>query len=137
MESAVKRKRREALLIEVCGIMGKISFKDLFCFITCVSWRYPGPRQVPKIDELFYCNGYKLFHQDVRGLYSNFELITEFLTERKSTDILTLSETHTQDTDNFLVYDIPGFIFIRKSRKMGKVVVSVCILQTDMISYVQ
>ena len=34
--------------------------------------------------------------------------------------MLTLSEIHTQDTDNFLVFDIPGFTFIGKSRNSGK-----------------
>ena len=77
----------------------------------------PGPRQVPELDQLFSCKGFKIFHQNVRGLHAHLELITEFLTERKNTDILTLSETHTQDTDNFLVFDIPAFTFIGKSRK--------------------
>ena len=79
----------------------------------------PGPSQVPELDQIFCCKGYKLFHENVR-LLSNFESITVFLTERNNTYILTLSETHTQDTDNFLVFDIPGFTFIGKSRKSGK-----------------
>ena len=78
----------------------------------------PGPRQVPDLDQLFSCKGFKIFHQNVRGLHAHFEFITEFLTERKNTDILKLSETHT--IDNFLVFDIPGFTFIGKSRKSGK-----------------
>ena len=80
----------------------------------------PGPRQVPELDQLFSCKGFNIFHQNLRGLHAHLELITEFLTERKNADILTLSETHTQDTDNFLVFDIPGFTFIGKSRKSGK-----------------
>ena len=80
----------------------------------------PGPRQVPELDQLFSCKGFKIFHQNGLGLHAHLELITEFLTERKNTDILTLSETHTQDTDNFLVFDILGFTFIGKSRKSGE-----------------
>ena len=80
----------------------------------------PGPRQVPELDQLFPSKGFKIFHLNVCGLHAHLELITEFLTERKNTDILTLSETHTQDTDNFLVFDIPEFTFIGKSRKSGK-----------------
>ena len=80
----------------------------------------PGPRQVPELDQLFSSKGFKIFHLNVRRLHAHLELITEFLTERKNTDILTLSETHTQDTDNFLVFDIPEFTFIGKSWKSGK-----------------
>ena len=80
----------------------------------------PGPRQVPELDQLFSCKGFKIFHQNVCGLHAHLELITEFLTERKNTDILTVSETQTQDIDNFLVFDIPGFTIIGKSRKVGK-----------------
>ena len=80
----------------------------------------PGPRQVPELDQLFSCKGFKIFYQNVCGLHAHLELITDFLTERKNKDILTLSTTHTQDTDNFLVFDIPGFTFIGKSRRSGK-----------------
>ena len=80
----------------------------------------PGASQVPELDQLFSCKEFKIFHQNVRGLHAHLELITEFLTEKKNTVILTLSETHTQDTDNFLTFDIPGFTFIGKSRKSGK-----------------
>ena len=38
----------------------------------------PGPRHVPELDQLFCSKGYKLFHQNVHGLYANFELIAEF-----------------------------------------------------------
>ena len=79
----------------------------------------PGPRQAPELDQLFSCKGFTIFHQNVRGLHAHLKLITEFLTERKNTDILTPSETHIQDTGN-LVFDIAGFTFIGKSRKSGK-----------------
>ena len=80
----------------------------------------PGPRQVPELDQLFSCKGFEIFHQNVRGLHAHLELISEFLTERKNPEILTLSEIHTRDTENFLEFDIPGFTFIGTSRKNGK-----------------
>ena len=80
----------------------------------------PDPREVPELDQLFSRKGFKIFHQNVHGLHAHLELITVFSIERKNTNILTLSETHTQGTDNFLVFDIPEFTFIRKSRKSGK-----------------
>jgi len=64
----------------------------------------PGPRSIPEFESLFSCKDLKCFHQNVCGLQTNFELIMEFLTEWKNTDIL----THTQPTDKFEIFNIPG-----------------------------
>ena len=54
----------------------------------------------------------------MRGLYATLNLITVFLRGR-DIDFLTLSETHTQNTDNFEIFSIPGYHYIRKSRATG------------------
>lgn len=48
-------------------------------------------------------------------LHAKFNQSTLFLCDR-DTDFLTFSKTHTQGTDNFDIFSIPGYHYIRKSR---------------------
>ena len=66
-------------------------------------------------DSLLICRGFKLFHQNVRGLHAKLNQITVFLCGR-DIDFSTLSETHTQNTDNFEIFSIPGYHYIDESR---------------------
>ena len=56
----------------------------------------------------------KVFHQNIRGLQGNFFGVQELFESHKNIDVLTLSETHldsSNDMDN--LYKIPGYIFLR------------------------
>ena len=64
--------------------------------------------------------GLKLFHQNVRGILSNFIHIEHLLDQCKNIDILSLSETHIKtyyNNDN--LYKIQGYQFIQRSRDKG------------------
>ena len=79
----------------------------------------PGPiRHNTPRDSLLTCRGLKLFHQNLRGLHAKLNLITVFFRSR-DINILALSETHTQNTDNFEIFSIPGYHYIGKSRTTG------------------
>ena len=95
--------------------------------LLCMMWllcgdieSLPGPvRHNSRRDSsLLTCRGLKLFHQNERGLHAKRNLITVFLRGR-DIDFLTLSETHTQNTDNFEIFSIPGYHYIGKSRTAG------------------
>ena len=55
----------------------------------------------------------------MRGLFAHFELVSEFLYGNPSTHISSLSETHTQPSENIDVFDIPGYTYIDRPRKSG------------------
>ena len=79
----------------------------------------PGPNNV-EMTELMANRGIKVLHQNVRGLFVNFEKIEIFLTNFKNTDILTLSETHINTHNNISdLYFIPGYTFLHRKRKKG------------------
>ena len=80
----------------------------------------PGPNNV-EVTELMANRGIKVLHQNVRGLFANFEKIEIFLTNFKNTDILTLSETHINTHNNISdLYFIPGYTFLHHERKKSK-----------------
>jgi len=65
--------------------------------------------------------GLKIFHQNVRGLFTNFNLIQNLFSTCKKIDILTVSETHINGfNDNNDLYQIDGYNFIQRNRKQGK-----------------
>jgi len=66
--------------------------------------------------------GMKLFHQNVRGLFHNILLLSEFFQSfQNNIDILSLSETHlTNDDSNVSLYKIPGYTRITKNRAVGQ-----------------
>ena len=97
--------------------------KNLLCMLLLLCGdieSLPGPiRHNSRRDSsLLTCRGLKLFHQNVRGLHAKLNLITVFLRGR-DIDFLTLSETHTQNTDNFEILSIPGYHHIGKNRATG------------------
>ena len=80
----------------------------------------PGPDRMQKVCKN---RGFKIFHQNIRGLFANFSSLLVVFETHREIDILTLSETHiVQDsyTDNESLYTIPGYIFIKKNRPQGK-----------------
>ena len=60
----------------------------------------------------------QVISSNVRGLHTKLNLITIFLRGR-DINFLTLSETHTQKTDNFEILSIPGYHYIGKSETTG------------------
>ena len=54
----------------------------------------------------------------MKGLHAKVNLITVFLCGR-NIDFLTLSETRTQDIDNFEIFSIPWYHYIGKSGTTG------------------
>ena len=65
--------------------------------------------------------GLKMFHQNVRGLFSNFVHIQNLFHECKNIDILSLSETHVTRYNNINdLYKIDDFEFVHRNRKNGK-----------------
>ena len=79
----------------------------------------PGPSN-PELKNILNGKGIHLFHQNIRGLFSKKGLIEEFLNRSKDIDILTLSETHIDPTENNDLYKINGFSFENKPRNSGK-----------------
>ena len=63
-----------------------------------------------------------MFHQNIRGLHSNFHAI-EIILQPQIIDILTLSETHVIDgsiLDNDALYKVEGYNYVKKNRKTGQ-----------------
>ena len=83
----------------------------------------PGPdgqRLIPELASLLKEKGMHIFHQNVRGLFSNKDYIVELMESFKKLDIFTLSETHLQNDityGNF--FEIPGYDFINRNRMSG------------------
>ena len=66
--------------------------------------RLPGP---PNNLDLLRCKkGFSLPKQDVQGLFKKFNLALHYLGNNNRIDILTLSETHIQSTDEVSVLSI-------------------------------
>ena len=64
-----------------------------------------------------------VFHQNVRGLFSNINLVSQRFQSFNGIDILTVSETRIQkdsENDNDALYDIPGYSFESRPRNSGK-----------------
>ena len=78
-------------------------------------------RYVPELSALLKERGMKIFHQNVRGLFSNKTYVQELLHNfGKGIDILTMSETHVCAEDAEPLFDIPGYDFVCKARLTGK-----------------
>lgn len=90
--------------------------------------RCPGPicpndkiRNITKMISLLGKRGIKIFHQNVRGLFSNINLVSVLFQRFRGIDVLTLSETHIEsDNEHSALYDIPGYSFVSRPRKAGK-----------------
>jgi exonuclease III len=78
-------------------------------------------RYVPELSAMLKERGMKIFHQNVRGLFSNKTYVQKLLhTFGKGIDILTMSETHVCVEDAEPLFDIPGYDFVSKARLTGK-----------------
>ena len=84
----------------------------------------PGPaHHINEMDMLCKSKGMKLFHQNIRGIFTNFNGLCELFDSNQNIDVMTLSETHLSDTDltsNPELYKIHGYDFIYRNRKEGK-----------------
>ena len=82
---------------------------------------HPGPTNadveklyIEELSNLLKHRGIKIFHQNVRGLHKNTDKVKISFRDFKNTDILTLSETHTNDdtyNHNAKLYEVPWFQF--------------------------
>ena len=98
----------------------KRSIKSYICLLmlTCEDVeRLPGPPS--NLDLLFRKKRFSLLHQNLRGLFKNFYLVSDLLENNNTIDILTLSETHIRPTDEVSVLNVTGYIFLSLARKAG------------------
>ena len=98
----------------------KRSIKSYICLLmlTCGDVeRLPGPPS--NLDLLFHKKRFSLLHQNLRGLFKNFYLVSDLLENNNTIDILTLSETHIRPTDEVSVLNVTGYIFLSLARKAG------------------
>ena len=65
----------------------------------------------------------KIFHQNVKGLFSNKPYVLELLQTFKGIDILPMSETHINDQDPKSLFEIPGYTFICNLEEWAREVV--------------
>ena len=79
----------------------------------------PGPLNLPELQSLLNSKGMKFFHQNVRGLLGNRDLVMELLQSFPKIDILSRSETHLTSEPNEL-FTILGYTFISRNRNSGK-----------------
>ena len=66
--------------------------------------------------------GLKIFHQNIRGIFTNFTKLEHLLDQCKGIDVLSLSETHIKTNtfnDNENLYKIRGYHFVQQCRKEG------------------
>eukprot|EP00795_Rhopilema_esculentum_P009289 gene9289-16986_t len=102
------------------------SMQSFLCLLILMSGDIescPGPysRDIPALKQLLKQRGLAVFHQNVRGLFSNINLVSELFQSFSGIDILTLSETHIRkDSENNGLYDIPGYSFESRPRNSGK-----------------
>ena len=102
------------LFIHLCGSIAEIKFAHHLIEIRVYYVCWHNTRR----DSLLTCRGLKLFYQNVKGLHAKLNLITVFLCGR-NINFLKLSETRTQNIDNFEIFSIPWYHYIGKSRATG------------------
>ena len=62
---------------------------------------------------------FSLLHQNVQGLFKNFDLVSDLLGNNNTIEILMLSETHLQPINKVSVLNITGYTFLSLPRKTG------------------
>ena len=66
--------------------------------------------------------GFKIVHQNVRGMLSNYHLLESFVKKTESKiDVICISETYIQDgdiCDNSNLYSLPGYVFLQQNRNV-------------------
>ena len=80
---------------------------------------------VPQNTLLDFCKskGFKIVHQNIRGILSNHYLLESFVNETVSKiDVICVSEIHIKDgdiCDNSNLYSLPGYVFLQRNRNVG------------------
>ena len=81
----------------------------------------PGPQNT--LSDFCKSKGFKIVHQNIRGILSNHHLLELFVNKSESkTDVICLSETHIKDgyiCDNSKFYSFPGYAFLQQNRNVG------------------
>ena len=62
---------------------------------------------------------FSLLHQNLQGLFKNFDLVSDLLGNNNTIEILMLSETHLQPINKVSVLNIMGYTFLSLPRKTG------------------
>ena len=78
----------------------------------------PGPTE-SNIQDLFNRKWFKVFHQNIRGLFHNIAKLSNFLHTHKKTHVFSLGETHINNSTPTQLFEIPGSTLINKSRDVG------------------
>ena len=69
--------------------------------------------------------GFKIVHQNVRGILSNHHLLLSFVNKTESKIVvICLSKTHIKDgdiCDNSNLYSLPGYLYLQRNRNVGTV----------------
>ena len=67
--------------------------------------------------------GFKIVHQNVRGILSNHHLLESFVNKTESKiHVICVSETRIKDGDtcgNSNLYSLPGYVFLHRNRNVG------------------
>ena len=84
----------------------------------------PGPQKT--LSDFFTSRGFKIVHQNVRGIPSNHHLLESFVNKTElKTDPICVSETHIKDgifvCDNSSLYSLPDYVFLQRNRNGGGV----------------
>ena len=80
-------------------------------------WKIPGPPN--DLDLLLRIKRFNLLHQNVPGLFKNFDLVSDLRGNNNTIDILTLSETHIRPRDKVSDLNVTGYKFLSLPRKTG------------------
>ena len=109
-----------------CGYRFSGSRKNIFILMLLMCGDIescPGPQQ-DCLGEFLNSRGLKMFHQNVRGLFSNFVNVQELLDRGNRMDILSVSETHIIINDGYddndTLYTVDGYRFIKRNRDGGR-----------------
>ena len=94
----------------------KRSFLSLLLLMCGDVEKCTGPTE-SNIQDLFNQKGFKVFHQNLRGVFHNIAKLSIFLHTYKN--IFSLSETHIDNSTPTQLFEIPGYIFISKNRDVG------------------
>ena len=100
-----------------CVRGSKESFINILILLCGEVESCPGPiggnsysRSIPELTSLLGKGGIAIFYQNVRGLFSNINLISELVHNFGGIEVLTLSETHIQQANgDEVLYDVPGY----------------------------
>ena len=62
----------------------------------------------------------KIFHQNIRGILSNFDMLQEFLVSHKNVDIATISETPLSEKNLIYLCELDRYTLLNRNRAHGK-----------------